>query len=221
MPRAIARGRSLTDMAARIPIPAGVPSTVLAHRPDVRSAEAKLRAATARIGVAQGARLPTITITGQYGSQTTASSRWFASGTDIWQGFVGVSVPLFFEGRLGGEQVTIADAQAAQARARYEQTVLGALREVEDALVALRTSRDQGAAQQRQTIALRRALELADLRYQTGVASYLEVLDAQRGLFGAELALTEAERDQLVAAVALYEALGAGWPAAQGRGSGS
>jgi len=215
-PGAIVRGRSLTEMAARIPVPAGVPSALLEHRPDVRSAEATLRAATARIGVAQAAWLPTFTITGQYGSQSTEFSKWFASGTNIWQAFAGVSIPLFTEGRPGGgEQVNVARARAAQARSGYEQTVLVALREVEDALVGLRTAQDRSAAQERQVIALRRALELADMRYRNGVSSYLDVLEAQRGLFGAELALTQAERDQLVAAVQLYRAVGAGWPAAK------
>jgi len=213
-PGAIVRGRSLTEMAARIPIPAGVPFALLAHRPDVRGAEASLRAATARIGVAEAARLPTFTITGQYGSQSSEFAKWFSSETGVWQAFAGVSIPLFTEGRPGGEQVNIARARAAQARSRYEQTVLVALREVEDALVALRTAQDRTAAQQRQVVALRRALELADMRYQNGVSSYLDVLDAQRGLFSAELALTQAERDQLVAAVQLYKAVGAAWPGA-------
>src|SRR5437016_3163514 len=213
-PGAIARGRALTEMAARIPVPAGVPSALLGNRPDVRGAEATLRAATARIGVAQAAFLPTFTITGQYGTQSTEFSKWFASGTNIWQAFAGVSIPLFKEGRPGaGEQVNIARARASQARSRYEQTVLVALREVEDALVGLRTAQDRSGAQERQVIALRRALELADMRYRNGVSSYLDVLDAQRGLFGAELALTQAERDQLVAAVQLYRAVAAGWPA--------
>jgi multidrug efflux system outer membrane protein len=211
-PGAIARGRSLTEMVTRIPVPAGVPSALLDSRPDVRSAEATLRAATARIGVAQAARLPTFTITGQYGTQSTDFAKWFGSGTNVWQAFAGISVPLFTEGRPGGEQVNIARARAAQARSRYEQTVLVALREAEDALVALRTARDRTAAQTIQAVALRRALELADVRYRTGIASYLEVLDAQRGLFDAELSLTQAELDQLVAAVQLYRALGAGWP---------
>ena len=215
-PGAIARGRALTEMAGLIPVPAGVPSALLGNRPDVRSAEATLRAATARIGVAQAAFLPTFTITGQYGSQSTEWSNWFGSGTNIWQAFAGVSIPLFKEGRPGaGEQVNVARARASQARSRYEQTVLVALREVEDALVGLRTAQDRSAAQERQVIALRRALQLADMRYRNGVSSYLDVLDAQRGLFGAELALTAAERDQLVGAVQLYRAVGAGWPTAQ------
>jgi multidrug efflux system outer membrane protein len=211
-PGVIERGRSLTETAARIPIPAGVPSALLAYRPDVRSAEASLRAATARIGVAEAARLPTFTVTGEYGTQSAQFSRWFASGSSIWQAFVGVSIPVFKEGRPGGEGTNIARARAVQARSRYEQTVLVALRETEDALVALRTARDRAAAQQRQVVALRRALELADMRYRNGVSSYLDVLDAQRGLFGAQLALTQAERDQLVDAVALYKSVGAAWP---------
>src|SRR5947209_6768066 len=211
-PGTIRRGRALTEMAARIPVPAGVPSALLGNRPDVRSAEATLRAATARIGVAEAARLPTFIITGQYGSQSTEFSKWFGSGTNNWQAFAGVSIPLFTQGRPGGEQVNVARARAEQARSRYEQTVLVAVREVEDALVALRTAQDRAAAQQRQVVALRRALELANMRYQNGVSSYLDVLDAQRGLFGAELSLTQAERDQLVAAVQLYKAVGAGWP---------
>ena len=211
-PGAIARGRSLTELAARIPVPAGVPSALLEHRPDVRGAEAALRAATARIGVAEAARLPTFVISGQYGTQSTEFSKWFGSGTKIWQAFAGVSVPLFTQGRPGGEEVNVARARAEQARSQYEQTVLVAVREVEDALVGLRTAQDRAAAQQRQVVALRRALELANMRYQNGVSSYLDVLDAQRGLFGAELSLTQAERDQLVAAVQLYKAVGAGWP---------
>src|SRR5258708_7683285 len=116
-PGAIARGRALTEMAARIPVPAGVPSALLGNRPDVQSAEATLRAATARIGVAQAAWLPTFTITGQYGTQSTEWSKWFGSGTNIWQAFAGVSIPLFTQGRPGpGEQVNLAQARASQAR---------------------------------------------------------------------------------------------------------
>src|SRR2546429_6140828 len=150
-PGVIARGRALTEMAARIPVPAGVPSALLGNRPDVRSAEATLRAATARIGVAQAAFLPTFTITGQYGTQSTEWSKWFGSGTNIWQAFAGVSIPVFKEGRPGaGEQVNIARARASQARSRYEQTVLVALREVVDPLVGLRTAQDRSGAQERQ-----------------------------------------------------------------------
>ncbi|HWC73427.1 MAG TPA: efflux transporter outer membrane subunit [Gemmatimonadales bacterium] len=216
-PGMIARGRSLTQLVARIPITAGVPAGLLSHRPDVRSAAAELRAATARIGEAQGGWLPSITLTGAYGTQSARSSQLFASGTNIWQAFVGVSLPLFTEGRPGNEQVAIARARAEQSRARYDQTVLAALRDVENALVALRTAQDETTSLQGQAVALRRALELANQRYQNGVSSYLDVLDAQRGLFSAELSLTQAERNQLVDAIALYVAVGAVWPGAVGQ----
>jgi outer membrane protein, multidrug efflux system len=214
IPGGIARGRSLTQLVARIPITAGVPASLLMRRPDVRGAAAALRAATARIGVAEGSWLPSITLTGEYGTQSAQFSRWFGSGTNIWQAFVGVSLPLFTEGRPGNEEVAVARARANQARARYEQTVLAAMRDVENALVALRTAQDETTALQRQAVALRRALDLANQRYQNGVSSYLDVLDAQRSLFSAELLLTQAERDQLVDAIALYVAVGAVWPAA-------
>ena len=214
-PGGIARGRSLTQLVAQIPIAAGVPAGLLMRRPDVRGAAAALRAATARVGVAEGGWLPSITLTGEYGTQSTQFSRWFGSGTSIWQAFVGVSLPLFTEGRPGNEEVAVARARADQARARYEQTVLAGMRDVENALVALRTAQDETTALQRQAVALRRALDLANQRYQNGVSSYLDVLDAQRSLFSAELLLTQAERDQLVDAIALYVAVGAAWPAAR------
>jgi outer membrane protein, multidrug efflux system len=122
----------------------------------------------------------------------------------------GVSIPLFTGGRLINE-TRAARARADQARAAYEQTALNALREAGDALVGVRTARDEVTSQQTQARALRRALQLAQLRYQSGVASYLEVLDAQRGLFTAELALSQAQLRQLTAAVELYRALGGSW----------
>ena len=106
-----------------------------------------------------------------------------------------------------------ARARAEQSRYRYEQTVLTALREVEDALVGVRSSRNQVAARQTQVDALRRALRLAELRYELGASSYLELLDAQRSLFGAELSFAQVLGQQAGAAVTLYKALGGEWPA--------
>src|SRR5256886_9308087 len=193
-PGAIARGHSLTELVARIPVPAGVPSALLEHRPDVRSAEAALRAATARIGVAEAAPLPTFIISGQYGTQSTEFSKWFGSGTKIWQAFAGVWVPLFTQGRPGGGQVNVARARAEQARSQYEQIVLVAVREVEDALVALRTAQDRAAAQQRQVVALRRAPGLAHKRYQNGVAGDPHAVRTPRRPFWAELSPPPAAR---------------------------
>jgi multidrug efflux system outer membrane protein len=182
----------------------------------VRAAERALAAATARIGVADAARLPTLSITGSYGTQTPSSHDLFGSGSEVYQLQGGVSIPLFTGGRLINE-ARAARARADQARAAYEQTVLGALREASDALASVRTARDQVAAQATQAQALRRALHLAELRYRSGVSSYIDVLDAQRGLFDAELALSQAQLGQLTAAVVLYRALGGSWPAAEAR----
>lgn len=209
-PTAIARGTSLARAARAVLAPDSLPSTLLERRPDVLEAERGYAAATARIGVADAARLPTVTITGSSGSQASDASSLFGSQTNIYQLQAGVSIPLFTGGRLVN-QGRIARARAAEARARYEQTALTALREAGDALAGARAAQDQVAAQETQARALRRALELAEVRYQTGVASYLEVLDAQRSLFDAELALSQAELAQLTAAVQLYKALGGSW----------
>jgi multidrug efflux system outer membrane protein len=177
----------------------------------VQQAERSFAAATARIGVAEAARLPTVSISGYYGTQAPRTGNLFTSNGEIYQALAGISMPLFTGGRLVN-QTRVARARAEQARSRYEQSVLVALREASDALVGVRTARDQVAAQQTQAQALRRALQLAELRYRTGVANYLEVLDAQRSLFDAELGLSQAQLRQLAAAVELYRAVGGSWP---------
>jgi outer membrane protein, multidrug efflux system len=128
----------------------------------------------------------------------------------VYQVQGGVSVPLFTGGRLANT-ARAAEARAEQARLRYEQTVLEAYREAGDALIGVRTARDQRVAQEVQVRALRSAVELADLRYRGGVASYLEVLEAQRSLFGAELGLSQAQLLELSSAVQIYKALGGSW----------
>jgi len=209
-PARIPRGGSLARAVSLLAVPDSIPAALLARRPDVQQAERALAAATARIGVAEAARLPTVSITGYYGTQSPHTAGLFGSGAEIYQVLGGVSLPLFTGGRLVN-QTRVARARADQARALYERTVLVALREASDALVALRTARDQVAAQETQAQALRRALRLAELRYKTGVASYLEVLEAQRSLFDAELALSRAQLFQLSSAVELYRALGGSW----------
>jgi multidrug efflux system outer membrane protein len=167
-------------------------------------------AAAARIGVAIGNRLPKITVVGSYGRQRSTFDRLFAGQAEIYMAQAGISVPLFAGGRLRAEQQAAA-ARADQARIRYEQTVLTALNEASDALAGVKLSGDQLGAQEVQARALRRALVLAEERYRAGVSSYLEVLDAQRGLFTAELALVQVRRQYLAAIVQLYKALGGGW----------
>lgn len=209
-PRRIPRGTTLEAAVAALTVPDSVSAALLARRPDVRQAERALAAATARIGVAQAARLPAISVFGSYGWQAPASDELFTGETEVYQVQGAIAIPLFTGGQLIN-QTRAARARAEQARAAYEQTVLAALGEASDALVAVRTARDEVVAQQTQARALRRALELAELRYETGVANYLEVLEAQRSLFSAELALSQAQLGQLTAAVGLYRALGGSW----------
>lgn len=210
-PAAVPRGRALTEVVAPTAIPATLPSTLLERRPDVRRAERQFASATYRIGAAQAVRLPKFTITGSYGTQSPDPDNLFTSDREVYGIFGGISLPLFTGGRLVKE-VEAARARAEQARIAYERTVLVAFREVNDALAAVRTARDQLAATAQQVSALRRAERLSTLRYENGISSYLEVLDAQRNLFAAELNQTAAERFLSVSAVQLYKALGGGWP---------
>jgi len=209
-PAAIARGQSLTDVLGTFVLPTDLPADLIARRPDVRQAEEALVAANARVGVSQAALFPTVSLTSQYGTQGDKLSNTFQKNGEIYQIFGGLSIPLFHGGALRSE-LSAARARADQARFSYEQATLVARREAEDAFVGVRTSRDQAVAQQRQVDALRRAFDLANRRYQNGVSSYLEVLDAERNLFTSELALTQAQRQELVSGVQLYKALGGAW----------
>jgi len=129
---------------------------------------------------------------------------------------VGVSIPLFTGGRLANEE-RAARARVEQARGQYEKTVLNALREASDALAGVRLTRDQLVAQATQVQALQRALALAEQRYRSGISSYLEVLDAQRGLFSAQLTHVQVQRQYLVSTVDLFRALGGSWEMPAGK----
>jgi len=209
-PMRIPRGGSLAAAVQALAVPDSLPATLLARRPDVRQAERALAAATARIGAAEAARFPAITITGYYGAQAPDLGDLFGDPGEIYQLRGGVALPLFTGGQLVNA-VRAARARVDQARAAYQQTALLALAEAGNALAGVRTARNEVVAQATQARALRRALYLAEVRYRGGVASYLEVLDAQRSLFGAELALSQAQLNQLAAAVQLYRALGGSW----------
>lgn len=207
-PARIGRGRSLTEQGMTPEVPAGLPSELLQRRPDILRSEQDLAAATAQIGVAKASRFPTISLTGVLGVASPQLSgleegKFGAAG-------VGLFAPLFNARTLGFEQKA-AEAQARQVLALYEQTVIIAFREVEDALVAVRTARDQNKAEESQVAALQSALHLADLRYQNGHSNYLDVLTAKRNLYEAELVLTATRRLHLVSIVQLYKALGGGW----------
>jgi multidrug efflux system outer membrane protein len=209
-PGPIGRGQTLEYSVQAVSVPDSLPSTLLMRRPDVIRAEREWSAAQARIGVAVGNRLPLIMVTGQYGTQRPDFSGLFSKSGEIYQLQGGITIPLFTGGRLVNEQ-RAAEARAEQARNGYEQTVLAALQEASDALAAARAGRYQLVAQETQVRALRRALSLAQERYGSGVSSYLEVLDAQRTLFVAELSLVQTQREYLASTVQLYKALGGSW----------
>jgi multidrug efflux system outer membrane protein len=209
-PFAIPRGKPLTEQLVPPEVPAGLPSELLQRRPDLLQAEQSLHAAIARIGAAKAERFPRITLTGLLGVAHPQLSNLFTDPSAFGVAGAGIIGPLL-NGQVLGFQQEAVEAQARQAAAQYEQTVLIAFREVEDALIAVRTARTQSDAQQQQVAALQSALRLAELRYKGGLANYLDVLVARRNLFESELALTGTRRLHLVSVVQLYKALGGGW----------
>jgi multidrug efflux system outer membrane protein len=218
-PGPIARGGSLADAVEAVQMPDSVPGTLIARRPDVIAAQRRLQSATARIGVAIGNRLPSIMLGGSYGAQKPDFNGLFDRSGELYTAQVGISIPLFTGGRLVNQE-RAARAAADEARGQYEQTVLNALREASDALAGVKLNRDQLVAQATQAQALQRAFALAQERYRSGIASYLEVLDAQRSFFTAQLALVQVQRQYLVSTVELYRALGGGWTEEGGEGEG-
>jgi multidrug efflux system outer membrane protein len=209
-PGAITRGNSLTNADLRAEVPPGLPSNLLQRRPDIRAAEEELVAANANIGQAKAAFYPQVSLTGAYGYQSVALSDMFTGPARMWQFGPSVSFPLFTGGRLRGN-LNLAKATFEETVDRYQQTVQNAFREVSDALIAYQRSREFFQHQQELTQADRDAAELAAVRYEGGVVSYLEVLYNEQQLFDAELLLSQARRDELLSVVELYRALGGGW----------
>jgi len=209
-PGAIPRGLALEQQTLPPGIPSGLPSELLQRRPDVLASEAELAAQTARIGVAQAARWPSLSLTGALGFESDDLSTLTDSGSDFWSAGLGIVQPLFNAGR-NRSRVEAEEARTEQALLAYEQTVQRAFREVEDALVAVRTYRAEHEARKRQVAAARSAATLSRARYDGGVTSYLEVLDTERSLFNAELTESQKLRLYINAIIELYKALGGGW----------
>jgi multidrug efflux system outer membrane protein len=210
-PGAIPRGQSLDDAVKAVTVPDTLSGVLLARRPDVLRARHDYQAAIARIGVSEAARLPTITLGGTYGAQRPNYDGLLNRQGEVYSTQLGVSLPLFTGGRLSSE-TKAARARAEQSKNAYEQTVLTALREASDAAAGVRLRRDQLVAQETQERALQVAFSIAERRYASGISSYLEVLDAQRSLFSAQIARVQTERLYLQATVQLFRALGGTWP---------
>ena len=212
VPGPIPRGQTLDQISLREDLPAGFPAELLERRPDVLSAEETLRSEVARIGVAEANRLPTLNLLGFVGLESEQGRNFFEGDSFSWS--IGGSLlgPLIDFGKSRSAQ----EAQEASARAAlgtYEQTVLQAVREVDDALVAIRTSKDAYLQRGIQTKAARNAGRLSHARYDEGVTSYLEVLDIERSLFDAEIGYSTNRELYLTSIVQLYKALGGGWEA--------
>jgi multidrug efflux system outer membrane protein len=190
--------------------PAGLPSSLLEARPDVREAEERLVAANARIGVAKAAYFPSISLTGLLGNESTDISNLFGNGTSLWSYGAALAMPIFNAGRTGA-RVDQATAAQKEALANYLKTVQNAFRETRDALATLREIKEEEAALSVQVEAAQKAQTLSEARYKAGYAGFLEVLDSQRTVNSAQLQQQTTRRNHLAAAVDLFRALGGGW----------
>ena len=193
-----------------VDIPAGLPSDLLVNRPDIRQAEQQLLASNANIGAARAAFFPRIALTVGVGSISKQLSGLLESGSWAWSMAPQLLLPIFDAGR---NQAGLESAKAGQgiAVAQYEKAIQAAFREVGDALAARSTFAEQLDAQMAQAAAESTRLTLADLRYQNGISSYLDLLDAQRSLFASQQAVLQTRLAQLQSQVTLYKALGGGW----------
>jgi multidrug efflux system outer membrane protein len=209
-PGAIARGLKLTEQPLLPTVPVGLSSQLIERRPDIREAEETLIAANARIGVAKAAFFPDIALTGSGGFQSTALTSMISGPAGIWDAGLSVSQPIFEGGKLRNNE-RLAESQQRQAALTYKQTAQSAFREVSDALVAYRKTREAREQQQLLTAAAQDAARLSHVRYDAGATAYLEVLTNETNYFNAELTLSQARYNEVLALVQIYNALGGGW----------
>jgi multidrug efflux system outer membrane protein len=209
-PGPIPRGRALTEQLREAMVPPGLPSSLLERRPDILEAEHQLIAANARIGAARARYFPQIALTGVAGYQSSALTALFASSAGFWSAGAALAQPIFNAGRLRSN-VRLAEAQQQEAALIYEQTIRGAFRDVSDALIAYRKTREVSEQQRLLVDSAQDATRLSQLRYSGGASSYLEVLTNDTNYFSAELALVQAQLDAQLALVQLYKSLGGGW----------
>jgi len=209
-PGTIPRGQSLTEQQELPAVPPGLPSSLLERRPDIRAAEANLEAQHALVYAAKAAYFPRISLTGALGFQSNQLSNLFTGASGVWSFVPQITQPIFTAGRLKSN-VKFAKAQQELALVQYQQTIQTAFRDVSDALVQYRKVKEIRRQQELLVTTLRDRSRLAYLRYQGGVDSLLNALDADRDLFNAELSLTLTRRNELLSLVQLYKALGGGW----------
>ena len=212
-PGGITRGRPLEQQMLPPDVPAGLPSSLLERRPDIRQAEQVLIAANAEIGVARAEFFPQISLTGSGGGsfgRSSAFSSLMSSQIGIWSYGAQVSQPIFTGGALRGN-LHLAESQHEQALIAYKEAIQHAFGDVSDALIAYQKLHEVRIHQEEQVADLDESVRLSNMRYQGGTTTYLEVLDGQRSLFDAEIALAQARGNEYQSVVQLYKALGGGW----------
>lgn len=209
-PGPISRSQRLTEQAGLPAVPAGLPSSLLDRRPDIRAAESKLEAQHALVRSAKAAYFPRITLTGDLGFQSNGLSNLFTGASRAWTFVPQLTQPIFTAGRLKSN-VRFQQAERELALAQYQQTIQTAFREVSDALIEYRKVKEIRAQQEQLVTTLHDRSRLAHLRYEGGVDTLLNALDADRELFNDELNLARTRRNELFSIIQLYKALGGGW----------
>jgi outer membrane protein, multidrug efflux system len=209
-PGPIARGSKLTDQPHSPDVPAGLPSTLLERRPDIREAEAQLMAANAQIGVAKAAYFPQITLTANGGFQSSALTSLVTGPAGLWSFGGSLVQPVFAGGRIRSG-VRLSEARQQETLLIYQQSIQQAFRGVSDALVEYRKDREFREQQQQLALSAQEAAQLSEMRYRGGATSYLEVLTNETNYFDAELGLAQAQLNELLGLVSIYRNLGGGW----------
>jgi multidrug efflux system outer membrane protein len=209
-PGPVARGLMLTEQPVPEAVPAGLPSELLERRPDVRQAEEIIVTANAQIGVAKASFFPSISLTGIGGLESNALNRFISAPSQTWFSALSVTQPIFEGGALRSG-LRLSKAQYQEAVLAYQQSVQNALEQVSNALIAYQKDRDFRGQQELLTQAAQRSDQLSMVLYQQGGASYLQVLTNETNYFSAELNLVQAQLNERLALVQLYQALGGGW----------
>jgi len=215
-PGTIERGRGFLEQELPPEVPSGLPSDLLERRPDIRAAEQALVAANANIGVAKAAYFPQITLSGFIGGQSSQLANLFAGRNGTWTFTPQVSQPIFAAGRIKSG-VRLAEAERNQSQVAYEKAIQTAFREVSDSLIAHQRTRESRLEQEKLVTALGDRKRLAYVRYQGGVDTQLNALDADRDLFESELTLAQTRYSELASVVQVYKALGGGWEPGNGK----
>ena len=209
-PQSIPRGRALTEQPVPQNVPPGLPSELLERRPDVRQAEGIMVAANAQIGVAKASFFPNLSLTGLGGLESNALHQFITAPSETWYAAFNVSQPVFQGGALRS-QLRLARANWQEAVFSYQQTVQNALEQVSNSLVASQKNREFREQQELLTQAAQQTDQLSEVLYKNGGASYLQVLTSETNYFSAELNLVQAQLNERLALVQLYQALGGGW----------